>query len=226
MSICTPRQYITVSCCALHRSIRASEQPTYDAKFGAPALVLCEARVSSGSIRREAESRRTLLRNRVGHDQLLQRRLIQHLQRRSTQNAVRNKRDDPLRAIGEKVLGSEREGTARVGHVVDQDRGLVLDVADEDHARDLVGLFALFVEEGKIEVESGRHGRRAATRVASVSSRKDHSMSPRLQAFARDVDRWNETDRLAPPASGETMTEFCTSLPIVSRRYCSIVGSA
>jgi hypothetical protein len=35
-----------------------------------------------------------------------------------------------------------------------------------------------------------------------------------------------EANRLAPPASGETMTAFRISEPIVCRKYCNIVGSA
>ena len=50
------------------------------------------------------------------------------------------------------------ERAACVCHVVDEDRDLVLDVADEDHAGDFVGARALFVDEGEAEVEAVGNG--------------------------------------------------------------------
>lgn len=71
---------------------------------------------------------------------------------------MRDEREHGFRPAREEVFRREGEGATRVGHVVDEDRDFVLHVPDEHHARDLVGLFSLFVEEGEIEVERGGHG--------------------------------------------------------------------
>jgi hypothetical protein len=98
-----------------------------------------------------------VLRNRVRDDQLLDIALIQHLHRLPAQDSVRHQRQHRLRSSRQQVFRRKCEGTARVGHVVDEDGGLAFDVTDEDHASDLVGLFALLVEEGEVEVEVGGH---------------------------------------------------------------------
>ena len=73
---------------------------------------------------------------------------------------------NPMRDDGHDLLGSVRhhgvrgldEGTAGVGHVVDDDGDFAADVADEDHSADFVGPRAFFVDEGEGEVEAVRYG--------------------------------------------------------------------
>lgn len=57
--------------------------------------------------------------------------------------------------------------SAGIGHVVDENGRLVLDIADEDHATDDVGAWALLVDQGKgrVETVSNRGGALRATRV-------------------------------------------------------------
>lgn len=95
-----------------------------------------------------------LQRDRIRHHQLLQPALVDHLERGPTEDAVRDDGEDARCALVEEVARGEAERTARVGHVVHEDGHLALDGPDEDHPRDLVGLFALFVEEGKVDVEA------------------------------------------------------------------------
>ncbi|SGY82912.1 BQ5605_C009g05603 [Microbotryum silenes-dioicae] len=125
------------------------------------------------------------LRDRVGHDQPLDLALPEHLQRRTGQDSVRDQSEHGLGPTREQMLGRERERTARVGHVVDQDRGLTLDVADEHHARDLVRLFAFLVEQRKVEVERSGHGRR--TLGATGVGGDDHGVADLLAHCLAEV---------------------------------------
>ncbi|KAI3488192.1 hypothetical protein L1887_47731 [Cichorium endivia] len=94
------------------------------------------------------------LRKRVGHNELLQARVGDALQCRSRQDAVRDNGQHALGTVLDELLRGEVERTARVGHVVDEDGHFALDVADEHHARYLVGALALLVEERKVELET------------------------------------------------------------------------
>ena len=44
--------------------------------------------------------------------------------------------------------------SAGVGHIVDENRDLLSNVSDEHHRSYFVGLLALFVDQGKLDVES------------------------------------------------------------------------
>ena len=57
---------------------------------------------------------------------------------------------DGLRGFG--------QGAAGVGHVVDEDRDLVRDVSDKDHAADFVGARAFLVDQRKTLVDAVRDG--------------------------------------------------------------------
>ena len=98
-----------------------------------------------------------LLGQRVGDDEFRQRALFDYFQRSSAQDAVCHDRIYALCPGLCELFGGEGEGAAGVRHVVYENRDLILYVADEDHARDLVGLFALLVEEGEIDSESICH---------------------------------------------------------------------
>ena len=53
----------------------------------------------------------------------------------------------------QEFVGGEADGAARVGHVIDEDGDAVLDVAHQRHARHLVGLLALLVDQGKLHIQ-------------------------------------------------------------------------
>ena len=97
---------------------------------------------------------------RVCDDKFGQGAFLNRFQRPATEDAVSHDRIHTFRAGIRQLLGSEHEGAAGVGHVVDEDRNLVLDVADEDHPGDLVCLLPLLVEQGEIDAEPiGHRGR-------------------------------------------------------------------
>src|SRR4029077_3250741 len=68
-------------------------------------------------------------RQRVGDDDPLDRRVGQPFVGGAGEDAVGGSRDHPRRALVEHGLGGGAEGAGGVDHVVDQDRGLALDVA-------------------------------------------------------------------------------------------------
>lgn len=125
------------------------------------------------------------LGDRVGDDELLHAALRDDLERGAREDAVGDKGVDLGRARLEEVAGREAEGATRVGHVVDQDRDLALDGTDKDHARDLVGAFALLVEEGKLDVEAVGNRRGA---LGATSIWRDNDTVLDIQVLADIVD--------------------------------------
>ena len=61
-------------------------------------------------------------------------------------------------ALVDQSVGGFDQGTAGVGHVVDEDGGFGGDGADENHAADLVGAGAFFVDQREVEVEAVGNG--------------------------------------------------------------------
>lgn len=55
-------------------------------------------------------------------------------------------------------VGSLHQRAARVGHVVDDDGNLVLNVSDEDHSRDLVGARSFLVNQSERQIQAVRNG--------------------------------------------------------------------
>jgi len=86
--------------------------------------------------------------------------------RRGRGRTVRHERIDLLDALLNERLRRELDRAARVGHVVDEDGDLVLDVADEElHLALGIGPVALgpvTVDQGKVAVEAVGEGRRTA----------------------------------------------------------------
>lgn len=74
---------------------------------------------------------------------------------------MRDNRHDFARTILLDHSRSLGKRPARVSHVVHQNAYLVDDVADQDHAADLVGPWAFFVDECKGKVETVGEGRGA-----------------------------------------------------------------
>jgi len=99
-----------------------------------------------------------LQRDSICHHELLQSALVDHLEGGSAEDTVRHDGEDAGRALVEQVARGKAERAAGVGHVVHEDGNFALDGPDEDHPRDFVGLFALLVEEGEVDVEPVGNG--------------------------------------------------------------------
>ena len=121
-----------------------------------------------------AERLLLLVRHRVSDDDFPQLAVVERINRIATQDAVRDNGNGLLCAVLDHDVGGLGQGAARVGHVVDDDGRLVLDVADEDHARHLVGARPLLVDEGEAQIQAvGDAGR--ALGPAGVG-RHDHAL--------------------------------------------------
>lgn len=112
------------------------------------------------------------LGDRVGNNEFRNGALGEDLERRAGQDAMRDESEDRGGTASEQMGRRECESPAGVGHVVDQDRNLALDVPHKHHARDLVRLFALLVKQGKVEVERGGH-RGGSLRTSGVGRDDD-----------------------------------------------------
>ena len=97
-------------------------------------------------------------RHRVRHDDRRQNALVDVIDRRPAEDAVRDDGHDLARAVLLHHGGGLSERAARVGHVVDQNAHFVDHLADQHHAADLVGPWALLVNqrEGQVQAVSER----------------------------------------------------------------------
>jgi hypothetical protein len=101
-----------------------------------------------------AQSLLLLVGNGVGDDELGQLRLVELFYSIAGENAVSNDGDSAAGTVFDDDLGGLAEGTASVGHVINDNGDLAANVTDQNHARDLVGTSALLVNESKAEVEA------------------------------------------------------------------------
>ena len=111
---------------------------------------------------------------------------------------------------------------------------LALHVADQDHARHLVRLLALLVDERKVHIQLvGNRGRANAEQAkkSEKSGAQEDEPSTGGRTKASECTRAHLSEcahgayRLAPPASGETITTSLRSGMLV-RMYLSMLGSA
>ena len=91
-------------------------------------------------------------RDSVGDHDLTQTALIKNVDRIAAQDTVGNNGYDLGSTVVLDRLRSLGEGSAGIRHIVDQDRDLVYNVSDEDHAPDDVGSRAFLVNESKASV--------------------------------------------------------------------------
>lgn len=77
---------------------------------------------------------------------------MESLKGRSRENAMGDERDHIGGTSFFELVRRHNERAASVGHVVNKHGGLAGDLADQDHACDLVGLLAFFVEESEIQI--------------------------------------------------------------------------
>lgn len=94
-----------------------------------------------------------LVGNGVGDDDAAQAAVVDVRDGVARKDAVHNDGVDLLGAVLHHRGSCLAEGTAGVGHVIDDDGDLVLHVTDEDHARDFVGARTLLVDQSELEIE-------------------------------------------------------------------------
>lgn len=153
------------------------------------------------------------MRHRIRHHHPRQLTAIQRLDGVPAQDAVCDDGDDLLGAVGHDGVGGFDEGAAGVRHVVDEDRDLAADVADEGHFGDFVGTGALFVDEGEVQVEAVGYGGCSDVLSVGCSTHRCGSGEEEGGFYL-----------FAPPASGLTMTALLTSRFSLIHR--SVLGSA
>lgn len=90
----------------------------------------------------------------VCNDDTAQLAIIDNLNGLTRENSMCDDGHNFLCSVGLEGFSGFGKSTACVGHVVDEDSDLVLDVSDENHAGDFVGTGTLFVDESKVEVET------------------------------------------------------------------------
>lgn len=95
-----------------------------------------------------------LLRNRVGHHDRIEARVVDFADRIAAEYAMGADGVDLLGARLLQLLLGQAERAARVGHVVDEDGDAVLHVAHQHHRLHFVRSHSLFVDERKVHVQS------------------------------------------------------------------------
>ena len=108
-----------------------------------------------------------LVRNCVGADHLLQLAVVDLVDRVAGEDTVGHDGNGSSCAVLDDHVGRFAEGSASVGHVVDDDGGAALDVSDKDHAADLVRASTLFVNERELNVEAVCDGSCSASAVSA-----------------------------------------------------------
>lgn len=131
------------------------------------------------------------------------------------ENAVHNNGVDLLGTVLHHSVGGLDEGSASVRHIVHNDSDLVFHVSDKNHSRDFVGPSTLLVNQSELQIQAiGDAG-------GTVNMERNQSaIGPSYIAGSNIVFPY----RLAPPASGLTMTQLFTSR--CSRIHFSMLGSA
>lgn len=101
-----------------------------------------------------AEGLLFLVGDGVGDDQLGELGLVQLLDGVAREDAVGDDGNGAAGSVVDDDLGGLAQGAAGVGHIVNNDGDLAAHVADQNHARDLVGAGALLVDQGEAEIET------------------------------------------------------------------------
>ena len=97
----------------------------------------------------------------VGHDQSAQAAAVEVINGLAGQDAVHHNGIDLLGTMLHDGVGSLDEGATGIGHIVNDNGNLVLNVTDEDHAGDLVRTRTFLVDEGKLQIEAVGNTRRS-----------------------------------------------------------------
>lgn len=83
---------------------------------------------------------------------------VQVLNSLAGQNTVDNDGVDFGGTVLHDGLGSLDERPAGVGHIIDDDSDLILDVTDKDHARDLIGAGTFLVNKCELQIQAIGNG--------------------------------------------------------------------
>lgn len=143
---------------------------------------------------------------RIRDHNLLQLTAIQLIDGIAAQNAMSDNGDCVPGAMLNHNIGGFHERSTCVCHVVDDDGGLVFDVADKNHFGHLVGSGPLFVDQGEGDVKGVGYGCGPGM-ISTGLGGKDRRMN-----------------LLAPPASGDTMTH--SRVFTFSLIHLKVLGSA
>jgi hypothetical protein len=160
--------------------------------MGAPAR-LSQGRSNVDGLQLRATGLLIVMRNRVRNYQPRKIAFVDNLARAPGKDSMGDDSEHLLRSMLLESLRSLRESAARIRHVIDQDRDLVFHVSDKNHSADFVRAGALLVDQSEVQVETVGDGGGAERGVSNAKSwRRGKSV----------------IYRLAPPASGDTMTAF------------------
>lgn len=94
------------------------------------------------------------MRNCVGANHLLKLAVVDLVDRVAAEDTVCHDGNGSSCAVLDNHISRFAEGSASVGHVVDDDGSAALDISDEDHAADFVRASTLFVDECELNVEA------------------------------------------------------------------------
>lgn len=94
------------------------------------------------------------VRHCVGDDNLLELAAVQCLDGITAQDTVRDDCERIFCAFSDQNVCGLDESATGIGHVIDKDGRLALDVSNENHAGDLVGAGTLLVNESKAEIQA------------------------------------------------------------------------
>lgn len=94
------------------------------------------------------------VRDGVGHNDTAKAAVVDVFGGLAGEDTVDNNGVHLLGTVLHDGVGSLDEGTAGIGHIVNNNSNLVLHVADEDHARDLVRAGTLLVDQGELQIKA------------------------------------------------------------------------
>lgn len=95
-----------------------------------------------------------LVGDSVGNNNLGQNTVVNDLDSLAAENTMCDNGIDLDGTVLCKGLGGQSEGTASISHIIDQDGDLALDISDQHHPGNLVGLLTLLVDQSKVQVEA------------------------------------------------------------------------
>lgn len=95
-----------------------------------------------------------LVRDSVCNNNLSQNTVVNDLDSLAAENTMCDNGIDLDGTVLSKGLGGQSEGTASISHIIDQDGDLSLDISNQHHPGNLVGLLTLLVDQSKVQVEA------------------------------------------------------------------------
>lgn len=96
----------------------------------------------------------SILRYGIGHHYRLETGIIDPRDRRTRENAMRQNSIHLGGSRLHQAIGGMHNGAACVGHVIDQNGNLVLDITHQYHGGHFVGLLAFLVYQSELHIQS------------------------------------------------------------------------